>query len=122
MPIKLIFVILLAVIVAVFTGFNLDNKTNFWLFYNFKDISVLFLVFSSFLLGVLVTLPFTFGKRKRKNADKKLESENLSVTKEKKSVFKRKNSEGKSKKDESNLETEKSGVPTSTDENYAEIK
>lgn len=130
MPIKLIFVIILAVLVALFTGFNLDNKTDFWMFYNFKDVSVLLLVFCSFLLGVFVTLPFTFGKGKKrktdkseKKADKKLVSDEASVTVEKKTDSNKKlfGKKSKSKKSEVAVQDDVvSGTPTSTDEDYSE--
>lgn len=119
MPIKFIIAIVLVVIVGVFTGFNLDNKTNFWFFYKFVDISVLYLVLGSFLSGVIMTLPFTFGKGKKGKTDKKSDSEKLPVTKEKKSFFKRKGSEDKTIKESAEDEV-KSGTPTSTDEDNSE--
>jgi uncharacterized integral membrane protein len=66
MPIKMIGTIILVVLVAVFTGFNLDNKAPVWFFYKFPPVSVAALILGSFVAGVLVTLPFTFGKRKNK--------------------------------------------------------
>lgn len=70
MPFKLIGVILFAVLIAVLTGFNLGNTTNFWFFHTFPKVSVFPLMIGSFIAGVVVTLPFTFGK---KNMQKKLE-------------------------------------------------
>ena len=70
MPFKLIGVILFAVLIAVLTGFNLGNTTNFWFFHTFPNVSVFPLMIGSFIAGVIVTLPFTFGK---KNMQKKLE-------------------------------------------------
>lgn len=69
MPIKLIFAILLVILVACFTGFNLNNRCDLWLFYTFKNLPIFTTVIASFICGVLVTLPFTFGK-KRKSEDK----------------------------------------------------
>lgn len=63
MPIKLILTLALVVLVTVFTGFNLDNKCNIWLFHTFEQIPVSVTILISLLIGVLITLPFTFGKR-----------------------------------------------------------
>lgn len=72
MPIKLIGAVILAVFVAVFTGFNLTNKCDVWLFHTFKDVPVAATIIGSFVVGVLVTLPFTFAKKKnRKDKDAK---------------------------------------------------
>ncbi|HAK69374.1 MAG TPA: hypothetical protein DEO40_06725 [Treponema sp.] len=65
MPVKLIAVLALAVFVASFTGFNLDNRCNLWLFHKFENLPVVTLVMASFIAGVIVTLPFTFGKSRR---------------------------------------------------------
>ena len=72
MPIKLIAVLVLVVLVAVFTGFNLENKCTIWFFHNFTDIPVFASLLVSFLAGVIVTLPFTFikGGKKDKSAAK----------------------------------------------------
>lgn len=73
MPIKLIGILILVVAVALLTGFNLGNKCTIWLFHNFTDIPVFGALLSSFILGVLITLPFTFGKTKV--VEKKVEKE-----------------------------------------------
>ena len=70
MPLKLIGAVILAVFVAVFTGFNLTNKCDVWIFHTFKDIPVAATIIGSFVLGVLVTLPFTFIKKKNKEEKK----------------------------------------------------
>lgn len=67
MPVKLIGTILLVVFVAVLTGFNLDNKSDIWFFHTFKDIPIIYTVLSSFVLGVIVTLPSIFIHRKRRD-------------------------------------------------------
>ena len=64
MPIKLIGILILVVAVALLTGFNLSNQCTIWLFHNFTDIPVFGALLASFILGVLITLPFTFGKTK----------------------------------------------------------
>ena len=65
MPFKLILFILLLVIAAVFTGLNLENACdiNFG-FRRFEQVPVFLTILFSFLAGVLMTLPFTFGKRR----------------------------------------------------------
>lgn len=67
MPVKLIGTILLMVLVAVLTGFNLDNKCDIWFFHTFKDIPIVYSVLTSFVLGVVVTLPAIFIKKNRNN-------------------------------------------------------
>ena len=64
MPVKLIIAIALMVLVAVLTGFNLDNRCAIWCFHTFENVPVIGAVLGSFVAGVLVTLPFTFGKRR----------------------------------------------------------
>ena len=62
MPVRLLFTIAVAAFAAVFTGLNLDNKCNVWLFHHFEDVPVAASIFISFLAGVLVMLPFTIGR------------------------------------------------------------
>ena len=64
MPIKLIGIIILMVLVAVLTGFNLGNTCTIWFFHTFTGIPVFALILGSFIVGVFVTLPFTFGKHR----------------------------------------------------------
>ncbi len=70
MPIKLIATLLLVILVAVFTGFNLSNRCTIWFFHNFENIPVFAALFGAFLAGVVVTLPFTFGKKKEMKTEK----------------------------------------------------
>ena len=71
MPFKLILFILCMIIVAAFTGFNLENvcDINFG-FVRFEKVPVFLTILFSFLAGILVPLPFTFGKRKAPAAAK----------------------------------------------------
>jgi uncharacterized integral membrane protein len=62
MPIKLIGILMLVVLVAVLTGFNLSNRCTIWFFHNFENIPVFAAILGSFLVGVAITLPFTFKK------------------------------------------------------------
>lgn len=74
MPVRLIVVIALVVFASVFTGFNLENKCTVWFFHAFKNLPVVGVMLGSFVTGVLVMLPFTFGKggrREKKSSIKK---------------------------------------------------
>ncbi len=74
MPIRMIVVIALVVFASLFTGFNLENKCSVWFFHSFKDLPVVGVILGSFVAGVLVMLPFTFGKggrREKKSSIKK---------------------------------------------------
>ncbi len=75
MPWRLIGFILCIVFVTVFIGFNLDNSCNISFgFYELKDVPIFFSLLASFLLGVLVVLPFTLvkkhSKKSKQNKDK----------------------------------------------------
>lgn len=65
MPLKLIGILFLVVLVALLTGFNLSNKCSIWFFHSFEDIPVFAALLSAFLAGVVITLPFTFGKKRK---------------------------------------------------------
>ncbi len=67
MVLKLIFTIALLVAVAIFSGFNLDNRCNIWLFGKvFENAPIFMTILVSFAAGILVTLPAVFFKRERK--------------------------------------------------------
>lgn len=70
MPVRLILVVILAVFVSAFTGFNLTNKCSLWFFHTFKDLPVVSVVIGSFVLGVVVTLPVSLLSRKKKGRGK----------------------------------------------------
>ncbi len=63
MPIRLIGTLIVAALAAVFTGFNLNNKCDVWLFNTFSDVPVAFTIIISLMAGVIITLPFTMGRR-----------------------------------------------------------
>lgn len=65
MPLKLIGILFLVVLVALLTGFNLSNKCSIWFFHSFENIPVFAALLSAFLAGVVITLPFTFGKKRK---------------------------------------------------------
>ncbi len=62
MPLKLIGSLIVAAIAALFTGYNLGNRCDVWIFHTFKDVPVAFTIIVSLIAGVVITLPFTFGK------------------------------------------------------------
>ena len=66
MPVKFIGTIILVVLVAVLTGFNLDNTSNIWFFHTFENVPVIATIIVSFLVGVIVTLPFAFIRKNPK--------------------------------------------------------
>ena len=66
MPIKLIGTIILLILVTIFAGVNLDNKCDItFIFYTFKEVPVFMTVIISFVIGVIIMLPFTFGRKKK---------------------------------------------------------
>lgn len=77
MPVKMIGILLLVVLVAVLTGFNIENTCTIWFFHNFSNIPVFAALLGAFLAGVIVTIPFTFMKSslksKKDSRDKKKE-------------------------------------------------
>ncbi|WP_407426786.1 hypothetical protein [Treponema sp.] len=67
MPVKLIGTIILLILVTIFAGVNLDNKCDItFIFYTFKDVPVFMTVIISFVIGVILMIPFTFGRTKKK--------------------------------------------------------
>ena len=93
MPLKLIGILFLVVLVALLTGFNLSNKCSIWFFHSFEDIPVFAALLSAFLAGVVITLPFTFGKKRK--------TDSLPETKK------------KEKKSKQNIQTEEVPLPQS---------
>jgi uncharacterized integral membrane protein len=67
MPWRLIGFIVLFGIFLVFIGFNLNNRCDISFgFRTFQGVPVFLTVFSSFVVGMLCTLPFAFGLRKKR--------------------------------------------------------
>jgi uncharacterized integral membrane protein len=67
MPWRLIGFILLFGIFLVFIVFNLDNRCNInFGFRVFSEVPVFLTVFTSFIVGMLCTLPFAFAIRKKR--------------------------------------------------------
>ncbi len=77
MPVKLVGSLIVAAIAALFTGYNLDNRCNVWIFHTFNDVPVAFTIIVSLIAGVVITLPFTFGK----NAPRKPTEKDMALLK-----------------------------------------
>lgn len=68
MPFRLIGTIILLILVTIFAGVNLDNKCDItFIFYTFEKVPVFMTVIVSFAIGVLLMMPFTLGRKKKKN-------------------------------------------------------
>jgi len=72
MPWRLIVVVLLMGILIAFIGLNLENRADISFgFYRYEQVPIFISLFVSFIAGVVVMLPFTIGRRrKRKKAEK----------------------------------------------------
>lgn len=67
MVLRLIFTIALLVAVAIFSGFNLDNRCNIWLFGKvFTNAPIFMSILVSFAAGIVVTLPAVFLRGEKK--------------------------------------------------------
>ncbi|WP_180486595.1 hypothetical protein [Treponema socranskii] len=63
--IGLIIFIVIAVLIAIFTGFNLGNVCDVnVIFHTFHKVPVFITIIISFIAGIVVALPFSFGKGK----------------------------------------------------------
>lgn len=102
MPVKLIGSLIVAAIAALFTGYNLDNKCNVWIFHTFEQVPVALTIIVSLMAGVIITLPFTFGKNTpRKPTEKDMALLRKSQEKEAKQRLKE---EKRAKKEEKQAE------------------
>lgn len=80
---KLVAFIAALVAFAFFAGFNLDNRSNIWLFLKtYENVPVFMNTLISFAFGVLCTLPLAMVRRIKKQ--KKLEEEAEDIKKTKK--------------------------------------
>ncbi|MDR1747924.1 MAG: hypothetical protein LBR47_02570 [Spirochaetaceae bacterium] len=65
MPWRLILFAVFLVLVIVFIGFNLGNTSDISLgFYTFLNVPVFMTVLLPFAVGMLIMVPFSFGKKK----------------------------------------------------------
>ena len=94
MPIKLIAMLLVAALTAVFTGYNLGNSCDVWFIHTFKNVPVFVTIIVSLIAGVVITLPFTMGRRVTREDKKILKADK----KAKKIQAKQEKKEKKSKK------------------------
>ena len=87
MPIRLIATIILMSLVALFTGKNWGNSCEVWPISSLTglgNIQVSIIIIVSFILGVLVTLPFTIIRKKPRKKEEKVEVPLVSEKKPKK--------------------------------------
>ena len=56
--VKLAGAVILVVLTAILTGFNLDNRSNVWFFHTFEDVPVFFAMLAAFVAGIITMLPF----------------------------------------------------------------
>jgi hypothetical protein len=69
---QLIKTLVLVAFIALFSGFNINNRCDVSLiFYTFKNVPVFFTIILSFIVGVIVALPFVFVKRRATDTKKK---------------------------------------------------
>jgi uncharacterized integral membrane protein len=75
MPRRLIQVIVVFAVILLFIVFNLENKCDISIiFKKIPDVPVYLIVFCSFILGMISTLPFIFSyqlRKKRKDEEEK---------------------------------------------------
>jgi|WetSurMetagenome_2_1015567.scaffolds.fasta_scaffold1171793_1 uncharacterized integral membrane protein len=69
MPFKMIGTVIILVLLSLFTGFNIDNRCNVWLFHTFENVPVFITILVSFLAGLVVMIPFMFGRRRITDKD-----------------------------------------------------
>ena len=67
MPWRLIQIIVILALILTFIGFNLQNKCDINIIFRIiHDVPVFLIVFCSFIIGMLSTLPFIIGHNIRK--------------------------------------------------------
>ena len=80
MPGKLILFLIMIVIVTIFAGFNTTNVCNVSLvFHEFENVPVFVTVLFSFVIGILVMLPFAFRKKQPKQNTSVCENQQKTV-------------------------------------------
>lgn len=71
---RLITTIVCLVLLSFFAGFNLDNKCNVnLLFHTFQNVPVFFTIITSFVVGIVFTIPFAFIRRGKPGKKDRLE-------------------------------------------------
>lgn len=121
MPLKLIGTVILLVIVTIFCGMNIGeaNRCDInLLFKTFHSVPAFLTVLISFLAGVLVMIPFTFGKKKLREQEKEAQKKALEEKLKAKEEAKAKKAEEKAKKAaKKNQPTKKEAVAQSSEAN-----
>ncbi len=88
MTVKMIAFLLLLIIIAVFSAFNLSNTSDISFgFYTLKNVPIFLSLLVSFIAGAIMMLPFTFIKKR------KLIKETVQESKEEKKVKKKRKKE-----------------------------
>jgi len=110
---KLIYFLFIVLFLGLFAGFNMKNSCDISLiFYTFENVPVYVSNIFSFLIGLILTIPFFFGSKKKKTVNEKKETftasdgvgiDTVDLKNPKKSWFKRKK-ESKTSISESNSE------------------
>ena len=70
-PWRVVFALILLVLVALFSGFNLAAVDISVGFHTFTGVPLFLALFIAFIAGALITLPFAFTRRRRKAAAEK---------------------------------------------------
>lgn len=90
MVFKLILTILIIVLISFFTGFNLQNICNIWLFgKTFSDVPVFITALISFAAGILVTLLAIFFSPKKRLTSEQARAEAERLEKKERKNFER---------------------------------
>ncbi|MDE5580461.1 MAG: hypothetical protein K2I95_03470 [Treponemataceae bacterium] len=125
MVLKLILTILIIVLISFFTGFNLQNVCNIWLFgKTFSNVPVFITALISFAAGILATLlAIFFAPKKRLTSEQaRAEAERLEQ-KEKKNLERQQKIQKKIEQAKARVaksDEKKSGKDSSSNENLGE--
>ncbi|MDE5776222.1 MAG: hypothetical protein K2N58_02050 [Treponemataceae bacterium] len=125
MVLKLILTILIIVLISFFTGFNLQNVCNIWLFgKTFSNVPVFITALISFAAGILATLLAVFFTPKKKitSEQARAEAERLEQ-KEKKNLERQQKIQKKIEQAKARVaksDEKKSGKNSSSNENLGE--
>ena len=72
---KLIYFLLIVLFLGLFAGFNMKNSCDISLiFYTFENVPVYVSNIFSFLIGLILTIPFLFRSKKKKTVNEKKET------------------------------------------------
>lgn len=75
MPWKVIYFLFIVLAFALFAGFNMNNACNVsLLFYTIENVPVYVINLFSFLVGIILTVPFFWGNKNRKKSIKQTQN------------------------------------------------